>query len=219
MYCYLYDDPKSGRFALIPWDLNMAFGNFQMGAAADHLEWDVFSPWAGWRKTLIERVLAVPEHRTKYLEILKGLCKREFSTKAMAERIEALHALTFDAAKEDSQKEYPTATLVKSISEDVQISGGPVSATAFGLKQFVVRRAASILDQLEGISTGKALRGRAPGEGWHPVGPPRGDPIKDWDRNGDGKVSREEWRGPVREFDRLDRNGDGYVEAKELRRR
>lgn len=31
------------------------------------------------------------------------------------------------------------------------------------------------------------------------------------DRNGDGKVSREEFGGPPEHFDRFDRNGDGYV--------
>jgi hypothetical protein len=35
--------------------------------------------------------------------------------------------------------------------------------------------------------------------------------MKRADRNGDGKVSRDEFRGPDRHFDRFDKNGDGYL--------
>ena len=31
------------------------------------------------------------------------------------------------------------------------------------------------------------------------------------DRNGDGKVTRDEFRGPKEHFDRLDKNGDGVI--------
>ncbi len=39
--------------------------------------------------------------------------------------------------------------------------------------------------------------------------------MKRADRNGDGKVSRDEFRGPDRAFDRLDRNRDGFLTADE----
>ncbi|MBI2920465.1 MAG: EF-hand domain-containing protein, partial [Planctomycetes bacterium] len=50
-------------------------------------------------------------------------------------------------------------------------------------------------------------------------GPPGGkDPVKDMDADGDGKVSKPEWRGPWEEFDRLDRNHDGVLDRQELKR-
>jgi len=42
------------------------------------------------------------------------------------------------------------------------------------------------------------------------------DLIKQFDRDGDGKISREEWRGPGGLFDRLDRNGDGTITPDEI---
>ena len=36
------------------------------------------------------------------------------------------------------------------------------------------------------------------------------------DQNGDGKISREEFRGPSFGFDRLDKNKNGFIEADEL---
>ncbi len=36
------------------------------------------------------------------------------------------------------------------------------------------------------------------------------------DQNGDGKISKDEFRGPDFGFKRLDKNGDGFIEADEL---
>jgi hypothetical protein len=36
------------------------------------------------------------------------------------------------------------------------------------------------------------------------------------DQNGDGKISKEEFRGPAFGFNRLDKNGNGFIEADEL---
>jgi hypothetical protein len=39
--------------------------------------------------------------------------------------------------------------------------------------------------------------------------------VRRLDKDGDGKVSREEFDGPSRAFDRHDRNGDGFIDADE----
>jgi Ca2+-binding EF-hand superfamily protein len=36
------------------------------------------------------------------------------------------------------------------------------------------------------------------------------------DTNGDGAISRDEWRGPAQFFDRMDQDGDGVISAKEI---
>ena len=42
------------------------------------------------------------------------------------------------------------------------------------------------------------------------------DMIKRLDKDGDGKISKEEWIGPAPFFDRLDRNGDGAITEDEI---
>lgn len=54
-----------------------------------------------------------------------------------------------------------------------------------------------------------------------PAAEPRRGPIDHWrrdDRDGDGKVSREEYTGPRQLFGRLDRDGDGAVSEDGIRR-
>lgn len=48
-----------------------------------------------------------------------------------------------------------------------------------------------------------------------PSGPPAGGFIGHSDKNGDGRVSREEFRGPDQHFKQFDKNGDGYISAEE----
>lgn len=40
--------------------------------------------------------------------------------------------------------------------------------------------------------------------------------IREMDANGDGRIARDEWRGRVEMFDRLDRNADGALDAADM---
>jgi Ca2+-binding EF-hand superfamily protein len=53
----------------------------------------------------------------------------------------------------------------------------------------------------------------APGQGGG-----AGPMLKRMDTDGDGRISKEEWRGREQLFVRLDRNGDGYIDAQEIPR-
>ena len=43
--------------------------------------------------------------------------------------------------------------------------------------------------------------------------------LRQMDSNGDGRITRSEWRGNEQAFSRRDRNGDGVLAGNELRRR
>jgi Ca2+-binding EF-hand superfamily protein len=61
----------------------------------------------------------------------------------------------------------------------------------------------------------KALVASASKQAAAPAGPQPGSRIMAMDKDGDGKVSRDEYRGAPALFDRLDANGDGFVNKDE----
>ncbi len=44
----------------------------------------------------------------------------------------------------------------------------------------------------------------------------RAERLKRMDTNGDGEISRDEWRGPPQFFERMDADGDGVISGKEM---
>lgn len=74
----------------------------------------------------------------------------------------------------------------------------------------------------QGANVAKTTESTASAAGERPAGSPGRRPMPSFDeilsrsdKNGDGKVSREEFRGPPAIFDRLDANGDGVVTREE----
>jgi Ca2+-binding EF-hand superfamily protein len=67
------------------------------------------------------------------------------------------------------------------------------------------------------LSKDEAARSR-PGAGTGPAGAGLGPRLRAMDQNGDGKISKDEFRGPPQLFDRLDRNSDGFLSGDEMPR-
>jgi len=66
----------------------------------------------------------------------------------------------------------------------------------------------------EGRRRGIFNRSGARDNGWE-----RNSPFRTWDRNGNGVITREEWRGDAGSFDYYDRNRNGVVSIGEVRGR
>jgi Ca2+-binding EF-hand superfamily protein len=64
------------------------------------------------------------------------------------------------------------------------------------------------------IEAAEAPQGPPP-EGAKPEVEMGTDFIADWDKDGDGKVSRDEYLGPPEHFDALDTNKDGFIDKSE----
>ena len=64
------------------------------------------------------------------------------------------------------------------------------------------------------IEAAEAPQGPPP-EGTKPEVERGTDFIADWDKNGDGKVARDEYLGPPENFDALDHNKDGFIDKSE----
>ncbi len=91
---YLYDN--NGKFVILPWDLNMAFGTFNFGLSTDQLiNYYIDEPTGGpmEERPLVERLMSHPPYLEKYHEYLEELLDGPFSSEIMEARINELAEL------------------------------------------------------------------------------------------------------------------------------
>jgi len=161
---YLYHNPTTKRFELIPWDLNEAFGNFAMGSPDEMMDLDIYRPFAG-KRVLIERLLKIEKHRERYRAILKQLLADAYDPDRMCSEMDRLHALIRTDVLADTRKSYSNDEFERSLNENIGGAGpfpaapprfapgapppgGPPGFVAIGLKPFVRQRVESVGDQL-----------------------------------------------------------------------
>jgi putative membrane-bound dehydrogenase-like protein len=171
---YLYLDPKSNRFVLIPGDQELAFANFLMMGTADQLmDMSLAHPYSGENK-LADRLLAIKGVRDAYRKVLAELSSTVFRKDRLLADSAAIEAvasaiLEREAAARAARAEPPVGF------------GPPGAPTAPDLRTFAEKRADSIADQLAGKK-----------EGYRPqfnFGPPRGAaPLKPVDDKTIGEV-------------------------------
>ena len=171
---FLYQNTESGRYEMIPLDLNEAFGNFRMGNAQQMLDLDIHSPIAG-RKVLVDRLLNIGTHRVQYVQHLTSLMETHFRVEAMHQQIDCLHSLICDAVVADKHKLYSTILFEESIHKNVtpkhqpplpqpsdqkerrdqrRHRAPPMLEEIIGLEPFVTKRVESIKAQLGGDRRG-----------------------------------------------------------------
>jgi len=160
---YLYDDPSSGRFAYIPWDLNNSFGSFNCGLSALGLTrmsadapycQDMDGPGGGapgggpgagtntGNRPLISRLLAVPSFAQRYRAQLRQLLDGDFSPAAIDAAIERWRALIDLHVAADPKPFYGHDAFVQSFDEN--------NDRFMGLRPFVVDRVAFLDAELGG---------------------------------------------------------------------
>jgi spore coat protein CotH len=206
---YLYQNTKTGRFEFIPWDLNEAFGNFKTGSNEEMLNLDIYYPTQDSR-VLIDRILDVPEYEEAYRAKLSKLLAGAFLEAKMHGKIDTVYERIKKAVHADGKKECSNKDFDASISENVRTGhpGGRFGGkdVTFGLKPFVSKRIKSVRKQLESKRKKRKKRKNEMVERL----------LRDFDRNGDGKVSIREFPGPREIFKECDWNADGFLDEKEI---
>lgn len=192
---YLYLHPKTNRFHFIPWDLDLAFGNFMLGTA-DQTEWTIAAPYLG-KNRLTERLLAMKEHQETYRGHLKALAEGPASAKELDRLIATMEGTIKDAvAKEPKETPPPFAAMMG------------MNQPKPDLRKFTAKRAESVLAQLEGKSQGKTLTMNFGFGGDKGKGPPGGfmgfflakPAMEAIDADKDKKVTLAEWKAAIARF-------------------
>jgi spore coat protein CotH len=148
---YLYE--VDGKFTIIPWDLNMSFGNFNSGLdRSGVINFLIDEPTAGAvaDRPLVARLLAVPEYLETYHSYIKEIIDGPFSSAVMNARIDELADLIRPCVATDTMKFFTTDAFESFLGEGAADTRFNAAGLNIGLKTFVAERIDSIEKQLAG---------------------------------------------------------------------
>jgi Ca2+-binding EF-hand superfamily protein len=212
---YLYLDPRTSKFVILPWDLDLTFG--AMGSPEQLMDLSIRQPQMN-RNRLIERLFANEKVFAAYKGHLEKLLDKGFTPEGVRKDLAAINAAIGPAQAQEAR------AVAARREGGGRGFGGPFNR-ASNLETFVARRAASVREQLAGKRKGTVMaRGFGPPPMGGGFGPPMGfgagmmlvRPILDAaDRDRDGKLSREEVIAAVKAlFKALDKEDKGELDQK-----
>lgn len=163
---YLYLVPATNKFVFVPWDLDLSLSTWPAaGTPEQQVELSIHHPHAGKNK-LIDRLFAIPEHKDRYLAIIKELTATSFARKPLLARLDEM---------EKAMKE-PMAREAKAVAARKEGGGGPGMAFGGGQfgwsmppRRFIEKRTANVAAQLAGEA--KGYEPKMIGFGPPPAGP------------------------------------------------
>jgi hypothetical protein len=120
---YLYEN--KGKFVILPWDLNMAFGTFNYGLSTEQLiNYYIDEPSGGPMETrpLIDRLLSYPPYLEKYHGYLEELLDGPFSVEVMEARINELADLIRPYVQADETKFFSNRQFESGIYQEISSS-------------------------------------------------------------------------------------------------
>jgi hypothetical protein len=157
---YVYLDPRSNKFGFIPWDLDLAWGNFfLLGSAKERERASIWHPWVGQNRFL-ERVMSVELFRQVYRAHLEDFWARLFIPERLNQRIDELAAVIRGPIAAESEfrlDKFEQAIGTKPVGRAHENSMG-ADRPAHQLKRFIEKRAASVRQQLDGKTKGMILK-------------------------------------------------------------
>jgi spore coat protein CotH len=143
---YLYDDPTSKKFILIPWDLNLSFGGYPNGWNVSTA--DVITTSNLAQRPLMKRIVGNDSLRQVYLRHIKAMIDGPAMPDSVAAMADRWKSLIDSTAQTDSNKLHAYADFVKNITSDVSVVDGISRVTIPGLSSFCAKRAAALRTQL-----------------------------------------------------------------------
>lgn len=147
---YLYHDSLTSQFKFISWDVNEAFGNFNMGMSVPQLEqmnMNYFSPPSG-NRPLIEKLLADSTYYAMYENVICTYLDYNFSPAGMYHRIDSLANLIRSSVYADPNKFFTNQQFENNLSNTINVPGTPGGENIAGLKSFINNRRNAVANQI-----------------------------------------------------------------------
>jgi spore coat protein CotH len=165
---YLYNN--DGKFVIIPWDLNLAFGTYCIDLSMEQvINYYIDEPTCGAvsAKPLVARLLSNETYLEKYHSYIEDILDGGFGVESMNAGIDELADLIRSYVENDDTKFYTTGQFEDAISgqtvSDTLISGK--EGIPISLKYFVEQRSQSVRAQLEGTLASGTGTGAGNGTG------------------------------------------------------
>ncbi len=155
---YLYLQPKTQKFAFIPWDQDQAFGQFPRGTEEERENLTIQKPWSGENRFLA-RIFKVEAFKKAYLQKLNEYSGSIFQPERLQKQVDEL-ANVLCAPLQAESPEKLAAMNQAAAGQKVSISMGPGFSGPImtkPIKPFVEARSKSVKDQLAGKSEGQAI--------------------------------------------------------------
>jgi spore coat protein CotH len=163
---YLYED--NGKFTLIPWDLNEAFGGYSTGIEGNPADYNVDSLVNNKDRPLISRLLAYKPYLDKYHQCLEKLINGPFSV-TIDKRIDEIAYVVEPVVSSDGLKFFGLDDFRKNVGRNID-SGSNQSKAAVSeaaakqtngykaplLKEFIKQRRESVAKQLAALRYGQS---------------------------------------------------------------
>jgi hypothetical protein len=221
---YVHLDPKSNRFAFIPWDLDHSFGSFGMrGSQQTREQLSLQRPWSGSNR-LLERIFAVEDFKQRYRANLEKIQAGIGQPERIGRQISEVAAAIRPAVAEEGSN--ALARFDKVVAGEAVPGGGPGGGRrgwgpGFGatkpVRTFVVARHAAVAEQLSGKTDGLEMSNDGP-FGGRPDNAFLAKPILVLaDADHDGKVSSAELTALAeRWFKAWDNDQEGEIRQSQL---
>ncbi len=149
---YIYHNPVNDKFEWITWDVNEAFGLWNVGMPLDQLyNLDILylPPDAEFARPLSFFMLQDPVFRKMYLDKIYDLVRTEFTPEILYPKIDHLFNLIKEDVYLDSNKILSNHDFENNIYDDVHIPGYP--GWVPGLKHFIQHRHDILMVQLSDL--------------------------------------------------------------------
>lgn len=149
---YLYDDPDSDRFVIIPWDLNMSFGQFP---GWDPITNDILDIPNLEQRPLNRRIIDNDSLRSVYLQYMIELITGPANLDSISAEADRLKLVINEAIENepDTSRFYTYEQFLTNVDSNVVIQDGMNVTTIYGIKSFAAQRNAELLRQIEaGVS-------------------------------------------------------------------
>lgn len=147
---YIYHDSLTNRFNWIPWDVNEAFGNFNMGMSLTQLKnLSIYYVSSTTNRPLYNKMLANTQYKAEYTTELCTQVENYFLSSKIDELIDSLYNKIKPDVYADTLKSYSNQNFEDNIIMDISLPGGPGTGGTFaGLKPFITSRRTAVLNEL-----------------------------------------------------------------------